>query len=193
MSADTRFAIDVFTLFADRICLSGWLFDSRPVQSLALRGAGLEGGERHLSSYGTLASPDVAKALGRAARKVRFNESFPVAAEFSVSACVLAIRYSDGSEQLLSNLGAPRNQRAAQLAAVFRDQLAERPAGSLLEIGSRARSGLTRRDIAPKDWQYIGLDIAAAHVDRVETHELSACFQTSASTRSWPSPCWNIC
>jgi hypothetical protein len=58
--------------------------------------------------------------------------------------------------------------------------MSAKPAGGLLEVGSRARSGVTRQDWMPAGWEYRGLDIVRGpNVDIVgDAHELSALFPT---------------
>lgn len=53
--------------------------------------------------------------------------------------------------------------------------LREAPAGRFLEVGSRARSGVTRRGLVPEGWDYTGLDIVPGeNVDLVgDAHVMS--------------------
>ncbi|HVE98215.1 MAG TPA: methyltransferase domain-containing protein [Mycobacteriales bacterium] len=62
-----------------------------------------------------------------------------------------------------------------QLQARFFALLADRGAGRVLELGSRARSGNVRRDLVPTGWTYVGVDILPGpNVDVVaDAHTLS--------------------
>jgi SAM-dependent methyltransferase len=57
----------------------------------------------------------------------------------------------------------------------FRESIIEKKTGSLLEIGSRARSGTTYRDWLPPNIEYVGMDITAGpNVDIVgDAHHLT--------------------
>ena len=61
----------------------------------------------------------------------------------------------------------------------FVDTMAKLPAGDVLEIGSRARSGNTYTSIVGEDHRYVGLDIVEGpNVDVVgDAHELEAVFE----------------
>lgn len=65
--------------------------------------------------------------------------------------------------------------RGHRLFPEFTERIQAMPQGAMLEIGSRARSGVTRRDLVPPTWKYVGLDIAPGpNVDIVgDAHELS--------------------
>ena len=69
--------------------------------------------------------------------------------------------------------------RAIELLHKFLVQLSSMPSGAALEIGSRARSGVTRRHFLPAStWAYTGMDILAGeNVDVVgDAHKLSKLF-----------------
>jgi hypothetical protein len=67
---------------------------------------------------------------------------------------------------------------AAALFNRFGAELHARPAGHVLELGSRARSGNEYRHIVPDDWQYTGVDVKQGpNVDVVaDAHALGAAF-----------------
>lgn len=62
-----------------------------------------------------------------------------------------------------------------QMLSDFMVRLSGRPSGTIVEIGSRARSGRTYIDTLPGEWKYVGFDIAdGPNVDVVgDAHEMS--------------------
>jgi SAM-dependent methyltransferase len=90
----------------------------------------------------------------------------------------LAIELSDGRTVVDWEPGARalRDDLAALLFDRFAAELRARPAGEVLEIGSRARSGNTYRHIVPPDWAYTGMDVrTGTNVDVVgDAHDISA-------------------
>lgn len=178
MASNPMFAIDVFAVFHGQLWLSGWTFGPKPVEKVSIRGPGIALGEQRLMSYGHLDSHDVAHVHGPMAAKVRFNNSIAVEPAFSGNGCELLVQYSDGDAAVIGELGLPRGQRGRVILNSFLDQMKARPGGRVLEIGSRARSGIVRRHIAPEDWSYVGLDIMEGpNVDRVgDAHSLSRLF-----------------
>lgn len=73
----------------------------------------------------------------------------------------LQVQFDDGSEHLFTELGITEilSDRGHRMFPEFCERLKTMPPGRLLEIGSRARSGITRRDAAPAGWDYVGMDI----------------------------------
>jgi len=67
------------------------------------------------------------------------------------------------------------SERGHRLFPEFAERIRTMPQGTMLEIGSRARSGVIRRGVAPPAWDYVGLDIMPGpNVDVVgDAHELS--------------------
>lgn len=85
-----------------------------------------------------------------------------------------------------------RNDRFLMSEKPFWDAIHQKPTGSLVEIGSRARSGITRRQSFPKEISYTGFDICEGeNVDVVgDAHELSRyfpeeCFDFAFSVSVW--------
>ncbi len=179
MANSLSHSIDVFAVFKNRLWISGWVFDAKPIRSLELAAAGIRSRSHVLSSYGKILSADVERLFGPAARRVRFDETVEIdQRSFSANDAVIVVRFLDGTETLVRNLGSPAGQRAATLHNEFRQTLAARASGTLLEVGSRARSAVVRRDFAPAGWDYVGLDVMAGrNVDVVgDAHELSRVF-----------------
>lgn len=83
----------------------------------------------------------------------------------------VAVRFDNGNT--LRPL--PKGQDVYALFAQFREMVAAKPAPSLIEIGSRARSGVTYRHLFPQDCRYLGIDIKdGPNVDLVtDAHTLA--------------------
>jgi hypothetical protein len=180
MVALPNYCIDVVSVFRDRLWLRGWLFDQRPVKSLYLRTPGLDSGQCVISSWGTTDSADVENAHGDIGRNARFDQTFVINQnEFDISVAVIIVEYEDGGVRTIPDLALSRDQVANNLLTKFRSMICD-DHGELLEVGSRARSGVTRRDITPQGWGYVGLDIMhGPNVDLAgDAHELTRIFPT---------------
>ena len=78
-------------------------------------------------------------------------------AEKTIDNAKVAIRFDNGNQLRRE----PKDgQVVLALQNQFKALLAERPAPKLIEIGSRARSGVTYRHMFPADCRYFGVDIA---------------------------------
>jgi hypothetical protein len=178
MSESVMFYIDVFALFCGRVWLQGWVYSLQPIRALEFVLQGDGGFRFPMQSYGQIPSPDVQKHLGRAdAHSVRFNETFDVDLSIGkLDVAGLEVTYLGGGREWIGHLGSPRGQRAALLGESFFQMLREQSDGTILEVGSRARSGITRRDLVPEGWRYVGMDVMTGpNVDIVgDAHELSA-------------------
>jgi hypothetical protein len=98
--------------------------------------------------------------------------------EFAVEARLL-VTLAGGSTFTAGGLTNPLpGENADRVLDAFLQDLRSRPAGAYLEIGSRARSGIVRRDAVPAGWSYTGLDVLPGeNVDVVgDAHRLSALF-----------------
>lgn len=171
--------IDVLTVFLGRVVIEGWLHTDRPVRQLELRGPGLAGGGRPLRSYGKIPSPDVAEQYGSGASHVRYAESLAIDEEaLDFEKLRLVVRFEDGTTNRVHKLMRGPD-RAGKMLGDFLEQVATRPEGTMLEVGSRARSGITRRELIPESWGYVGLDVMEGpNVDVVgDAHEISGHFE----------------
>lgn len=151
-----------FTVFDGQLHIAGTVETAVPVRSLALH---LPGGER-LALRFTQAGPNT----------VRFDQRIPVPGDpAELASATLVCQLDGGGTLCLASLGAPAHDPAHALAAQFQAMLAHSPPGALLEVGSRARSGITRREWAPPGWRYSGFDIVEGpNVDVVgDAHALS--------------------
>lgn len=169
--------IDECAVYFGRLHLRGWCCDPlRPIREVALvfdeTGLAVP-----LRSYGT-ASADVAQSLGPAASHVRFDEWVEAPEDQLGTPFSLRFRFANGGEETgpdaLTNafIGDPYLQSWENFLIL----LEKYPSGSVLEIGSRARSAITRRHRIPARLSYVGLDILPGpNVDIVgDAHELAS-------------------
>lgn len=166
------YAIDVFAPFMGNLVIRGWV--------AAPKGTRLElkVGDKvwALTSFG-LPSPDVA-LVHPGMDQVRFEETVAIG-EFQgvIHQAVLVVRPPDGEAAEIFDLASVLDH-ARHRQVIFAEELSKRPPGSLLELGSRARSGIVNTAIVPTGWDYVGLDIhEGENVDVVgDAHELSSLF-----------------
>jgi hypothetical protein len=169
-------AIDRFSIFDDVLYLNGWAFHphkrvvsidfiSDAKNAFSLRNFNLE-------------SPDVAAVYGPHARNVRFSEVRRlIAGQRPRREASLSLVLSDGSEMIIHSIGQVelRSDPVFSLYGKFLEMLRTVKPGYFLEIGSRARSGIVRKDLIPESWYYTGFDILPGeNVDVVgDAHHLS--------------------
>lgn len=109
----------------------------------------------------------------------RFDATLAIPASSSeIARGSLVLRLEGGISRVVTDLGPQKDDPAHQLLPRFLGMLAEQGGGHLLEVGSRARSGITRRDQVPIGWQYTGMDVLPGpNVDVVgDAHKLSQVF-----------------
>jgi len=154
--------IERYSVFQGHLHITGTLDAPGRVRGLALD---LPGGEQIPIGFAP-AGPG----------QVRFDQVVAVpATPPEVAAAILVARLEDGSELRLRGLGDAHADPAHALSADFQRLVHARPPGRMLEVGSRARSGIVRRDWTPPGWDYSGFDILAGpNVDVVgDAHVLS--------------------
>lgn len=167
---------DSFTIFAETLAVEGWLFvPERTVASLQVEHPG--DGSRLRLDYGR-PSDDVVAAYGAAARACRFSYRGPSPfAPDGTTALVLRIETADGDIHHESGFIETTLLREPvhHLFALFMGEIRRLPAGRVLELGARARSGNTRRHMMPPQLEYLGMDILdGPNVDLVaDAHSLS--------------------
>jgi hypothetical protein len=176
MAEPEAFAIDVFALFGRTLTLAGWAADTAGIASMLLRI-----GQRDipLASFGRVDSADVVAQMGPQGEGSRFEETLQIdPLRDDVTNAELVMECRNGQQRRITHLGFPRGQPAMALPQVFHGILRQAPAGTLLEVGSRARSGVTRRELIPDGWSYVGMDIMGGpNVDVIgDAHELGALF-----------------
>jgi hypothetical protein len=172
---DFIYAIDEFSYFHNVVHIRGWAFcKTARLDSLHFKIKSQAPLKIH--TFG-LPSPDVeAAGWGPAARAVRFDEYLTlIGPPDEIAAGSLIAQLHDGRVIDVTSLGNPPPGGAHTIFSRFLQHLNERPHGAFLEIGSRARSGITRRGLVPPGWSYTGLDVhQGPNVDVVgDAHELS--------------------
>jgi hypothetical protein len=175
----TFWKIDECAAYFDRLHLCGWCHvPGETIERIEIV-FGQDACVRALSSFG-LPSPDVARVCGPGAAAVRFDEWVPVPPEVLGTNFSLRCRVADGrwfvGTDALTN--AAWGDPYFQIWENFISMLDRFAAGTVLEIGSRARSAITRRHRIPRHLSYVGLDILPGpNVDIVgDAHELSRVF-----------------
>jgi hypothetical protein len=170
--------VDECAAYHDRLHLCGWAFQPSP------RIAKIEAVFPSPATVVPLTnvhlpSPDVAAAVDPAATHARFDEWLLAPPDALGYDFTLRFTFEDGTTH--DTESALRNAIAGdpffESFGHFLAQLQTLPAGgTVLEIGSRARSALTRRQHIPAHLDYLGLDILPGpNVDLVgDAHELTA-------------------
>jgi hypothetical protein len=178
-TAPVQWKIDECAAYFDRMRLRGWCHHA---------GSEIQKVEVVFPDFGVAVpvisfgqpSPDVAAGLGATAARARFEEWLPAPAEVLGHPFTMRFTLADGSVQLgedaLTNAawGDPYFQSWENFIA----SLSQFESGAVLEVGSRARSAITRSHRIPKQLSYVGMDILAGpNVDVVgDAHELSSLF-----------------
>jgi hypothetical protein len=171
--------IDECAVYFDRLHLRGWCHHA-PMPIIRVEVLFAEQTlARPLSTFGQ-PSPDVAAGLGATASQARFDEWLTAPAAALGHPFTLRFTLEDGSillgEDALTN--AAWGDEYFQSWENFLMALAQFPGGTVLEIGARARSAITRQHRIPPQLDYVGLDILPGpNVDVVgDAHELSRLF-----------------
>lgn len=160
--------LKIYSVFLDHVFIRGWILSAeRPLKQVFLH----LGGDR----WGKIESP--AETDGWFAHAFRFEERF----RQELFPAKLKFHFADGGEQIIADatmdvLGEETFWRC--LHPVF-ELLRQRGNGRFLEVGSRARSGISRKELlTPAGWDYVGFDVLAGeNVDVVgDAHELSSYF-----------------
>jgi hypothetical protein len=171
-----RYHVDRFSIFQGRVAIEGWAFGTNaPAVTLELIVPRFE--PVLIAGIGRPA-PDVEDVHGPAAANSRFADSFayPGTTDDLLHSWLRARTQDDRLFEVpVIDDGALAFDPAASLLTRSRALLAQREPGRLLELGSRARTGFSGRDLAPESWTYVGVDIMnGPNVDVVaDAHELS--------------------
>lgn len=176
--APAHWKIEECAVYFNRLHLRGWCH--HPTQPIVRVEALINDTLPYpLISYG-LPSPDIADTFGPAAARVRFDEWLFAPPQLLGRNFSLRLWLADGSvfvgPDALTNAahGDPYYQSWENFIA----RLEQFPTGTVLEIGARARSAITRQHRIPDRLSYLGLDILPGpNVDVVgDAHELGRLF-----------------
>lgn len=171
-------AIDRFSIFRDAVNIVGWCVSTAaPIVALEIRASDLPDhlAGRRISPV-WLPSADIAAVFGPHTCQARFDVTVVVGPHAGqLCGGRLAAILEDGSPHQICKLGLYRPSAASDLAERFFNALGQMHRPSVLEVGARARSGITRNDRLPQDARYVGCDILAGdNVDVVcDAHALS--------------------
>jgi SAM-dependent methyltransferase len=177
-SSSIAWKIEECAVYFDRLHLRGWCHDrARPIAHVeVLLNNNLP---LPLLSFG-LESPDVAALLGENAAQARFDDWLYAPAALLGRNFSLRLWFTDETFVVLGDAltNAANGDPYFQSWENFLARVGQFETGAVLEIGSRARSAITRRHRIPTRLEYIGLDILPGpNVDVVgDAHELSAIF-----------------
>ncbi len=184
MAEKLVYYIDEFTCFQEWVLIRGWAF-CRGLY-IVEEGYGLPDGRRVVSARQGIRSEDVESVYGKIASHARFRFFFPANTmqRENILSIQLFFYMSDGSEIVLNDLWMEGVKRGPygkdQWIDLFRQEMEKAPnSARVLEIGSRARSGVSnRKRLVPEHMRFTGLDIMAGeNVDVVgDAHHLSRYF-----------------
>jgi SAM-dependent methyltransferase len=174
-----RWNIEECAAYHDRLLFRGWCHDpERPIVRIAavfpdpLTVV-------PVVSFGE-PSPDVADSLGPSASHCRFSEWLEVPPEAAGRDFYLRFFHADHRTSVgRSVLGnATRHDPFHRCWTDFLREPERLPGGTVLEIGSRARSAITRRAAVPRHLEYLGVDILPGpNVDVIgDVHDLGKMF-----------------
>ncbi len=170
-----------FICFRQHIFVCGWVFDEK--HDIEEIGITINKKYYKLNSQLHLSSPDVAQAHGERAHNSRFSGFGRIAKAEQLSQIIFTVTLSNRKKIHIKEAykhSLTISDHYHKLQADFFDGLHTlKPDCTVLEIGSRARSGVTRKDQIPKHLNYVGFDILKGkNVDILgDAHELSQYFE----------------
>jgi hypothetical protein len=172
-------SIDRFSIYKRALSIGGWIFCvESPVIKMGLK---FPSGRTYALSNPGITRGDVAAIHGQAAMTSGFD--FQVIVEEpheDFFKAMLVVTTASGETCMVSVLAPPPAADSTHWVTTdFQTRLGGISAGRLLEVGSRARSGIVRSSLTPKNWSYTGLDVMVGdNVDIVgDAHQLSKLFQ----------------
>lgn len=171
-----HYHIDSFSIFKRCIAITGWAF----CPSLKILKISLEFPSGHAYELDKIGLPslDVANHFGSDAVSVRFDGQIIVSEPHEdIFRAALIVQTTSGKTYRVDKIENRNPNSAFQVGTKFKKLISEiNHIGQFLEVGSRARSGIVRREIMPSGWSYTGLDVMdGENVDVVgDAHELSS-------------------
>jgi hypothetical protein len=166
--------VERYSFFHETVHLIGHaLPDPDEVASLALL---LGDGRTFPIERRGLPSPDLTRRYGHRASACRFDELLRVGPDTqSLWPATVVLTLADGRTHNVPIDPAAAEEPSVALMNRFFAMLAQKPAGHMLEIGSRMRTGALYTGHLPPGWRYTGLDVMEGpNVDVVgDAHQLS--------------------
>lgn len=182
MSQTLHWFVEQFIHFRQHIFIQGWMFDEQ--QEIKELGVTVNNQYIPLQAQLHLPSPDVVQAHGEIGRKSRFSGFALLDAPEHALSLQLTVTFANDKRICLPHISANSALLLAnpyrQLQHKFFQGLHQLPQpAQIIELGSRARSGVTRTQFMPKDAKYIGFDILQGdNVDVIgDAHQLSQHFE----------------
>lgn len=170
-------SLDELIYFRGRLHARGWAFS--PGRTITAVSCKLPSGRCcDAGGYG-IESRDIELEYGQEARNCRFAFAIDVPDNEMAGGITILFRSADGTRFEIKDpgraIGADPLHRAA---AKFWETVQAMTSGSVLEIGSRNRTGQVHRGLVPSSLQYTGFDIVAGkNVDVIgDAHFLSRYF-----------------
>lgn len=155
---DLVWSIERYSFFHGALHIIGFVFS----RSSRVTGLNLNLGDGRvvpIQVFG-LPSPDLTRLHGRAAASCRFDQIVQVGEQsHAVLTATLTVALADGRTATLPLANSDPSDPSGGIMERFFAQLAQRPPGHLLEVGSRARTGMTYTSRLPPGWRYTGFDI----------------------------------
>jgi SAM-dependent methyltransferase len=177
--SEFQWFMDEVSYFHGVLHIVGWAF--HPSQPIGEMGYALPSRPyQRLEGYG-LSSPDVEDHFGKVARNCRLAFSLKIDDPEDALSLELVFTVQDGSCISIDQLAQKRLcvDPFHLLGARFYELLKQKESGGkVLELGSRNRSGVVRRQLVPEHLYYTGIDILSGdNVDIVgDAHALSKLF-----------------
>ncbi len=172
--------VDRFAHFGGHLYAQGWAFHTEfRLRSLFVR----RPNGRLIRAKGyPLASPDVAAVHGGGAAQCRFSITVPIASADDARRSALLFRGRGRSVLIDAPARSLLSDPFHQLFPRFHRMVQAMPSPTIVEIGSRARSGNVNRGWLPESASYTGFDVVSGpNVDLVgDAHELSKHFEHSS-------------
>jgi len=177
--SDLVYHIDRLSIFHNRLCIVGWMF-SRTDNILEIYLSTSHGHKFKIESYG-MKSYDIEQVYGKKYTNVRFSEMIDfVGNRNDIFQSSLIVKLGKGKSVKIDHFYLPFIKTDSRnLEGRFKKLLEPSKKGNLLEIGSRNRSGVIRKNfVQSANWNYTGLDIMSGeNVDVVgDAHKLSKIF-----------------
>ncbi|MEH3147237.1 MAG: methyltransferase type 11 [Methylobacterium frigidaeris] len=162
----TRYYLDTFTIFRGTVIAEGWCENFHPKLYYD--------GNRIKIGFCKINRPDLVPIFGKSSEQWGFRLT-AVLPEYGIEHEKLLLALNSKTKvQAPATAFRPADAAFAAMRETFRSEVARR-GGSLVEIGSRSRSGIDYRDWFPANIRYVGVDITAGdNVDVVaDAHHLT--------------------